>query len=548
MKIEKVNPKIKYLYHYTHKQNVDKILKDKAIISKDQYVFFTKSLEDSITAFEREMMVENKLYIDVNGVLRKREKCNKEDYCILKIPYKADNEFYKFKFENQSKESIYSISISHKGAYYFDKAQIINFPQKRKNSMLKKTAIVAIATGLLLFPYSNNAYAASWLDPNNYDISWYQDQTAEEYEIKNAKELAGFAYLVNRENQTFEGKKVTIKADIDLTENSWETIKDIFNGTICGGHRIVLNCLDGALMSNINYDMLDYAYKLKVWKDERYNIQTLNISRPYTVEILKAKLNESKVITVFLNNEKLEDSDDLRTLIKNENDILEVFIGRYMLLENAEGLKIPFQFESGTVIDTIKEAYSEKTNIPVKKLIVKHKGKNLEDGRTIADYNIMTDETLQIYTNVNISTSVEEGKGTIESSESSAVSGDEVTITLNPESDYELDEITVNGESFKSKVEDNKLKITCKDEDIDVKVKYKLKKQIEENPNGQEEVEKEPSNQDEEKEQKDQELKNESNSQEETNNPSTGDNLLVYVITAITATAGIIISKFRKRK
>ena len=524
MKIENVNPKIKYLYHYTHKQNVDKILKDKAIISKDQYVFFTKSLEDSITAFEREMMVENKLYIDVNGVLRKREKCNKEDYCILKIPYKADNEFYKFEFENQSEESIYSISISHKGAYNFDKAQIINFPRKRKNSILKKTAIVAIATGLVLFPYSNSTYAASWLDPNNYDISWYQDhQTAEEYEIRNAKELAGFAYLVNRENQTFEGKKVSIKADIDLTENSWETIKNIFNGTVCGGHRIVLNCLDGALMSNINYDMLDYAYKLKVWKDERYNIQTLNVSRPYTVEILKAKLNESKVITVFFNNEKLEDSEELRTLIQNENDILEVFIGRYMLLENSEGLKIPFQFESGTVIDTIKEAYSEKTNIPVEKLIVKHKGKELKDGRTIADYNIMTDETLQIYTSVNISTSVEEGKGTIESSESSAVSGDEVTITLNPESDYELDEITVNGESFKSKVEDNKLKITCKDEDIDVKVKYKLKEKITENPNNQEET------------------------KTETNNPPTGDNLLVYIVTAITATAGIIISKFRKR-
>ena len=67
MNIEKVNPNIKYIYHYTLKKNVKKILAEQEIISKDQYVFFTKSLKDYIIAFEREMMQENKLYIDVNG-------------------------------------------------------------------------------------------------------------------------------------------------------------------------------------------------------------------------------------------------------------------------------------------------------------------------------------------------------------------------------------------------------------------------------------------------------------------------------------------------
>lgn len=71
MKIEKINPNIKYLYHYTLKKNVEKILKDKLIISKDSYVFFTESLKDSITAFEREMMQENKLYINADGVLKR---------------------------------------------------------------------------------------------------------------------------------------------------------------------------------------------------------------------------------------------------------------------------------------------------------------------------------------------------------------------------------------------------------------------------------------------------------------------------------------------
>ena len=38
MKIEKINPRTKYLYHYTLKENVEIILKDKAIISKDDFI------------------------------------------------------------------------------------------------------------------------------------------------------------------------------------------------------------------------------------------------------------------------------------------------------------------------------------------------------------------------------------------------------------------------------------------------------------------------------------------------------------------------------
>ena len=34
-----MNPKIKYVYHFTLKKNVEKILADKAIVSKDEYVF-----------------------------------------------------------------------------------------------------------------------------------------------------------------------------------------------------------------------------------------------------------------------------------------------------------------------------------------------------------------------------------------------------------------------------------------------------------------------------------------------------------------------------
>ena len=45
MKVEKVNTKTKYLYHYTLKENVESILKYKTIISKDEYVFFYRKFK-----------------------------------------------------------------------------------------------------------------------------------------------------------------------------------------------------------------------------------------------------------------------------------------------------------------------------------------------------------------------------------------------------------------------------------------------------------------------------------------------------------------------
>ncbi|MDD6271967.1 MAG: ubiquitin-like protein, partial [bacterium] len=383
MNIEKINPNIKYVYHYTLKKNVKKILNDKAIKSKDQYVFFTKSLNDSIIAFEREMMQENKLYIDVEGNLRKREKCNKDDYCILKIPYINDNQFYTFNFENQSKESIYTLSISHKGNYKFEEAKVLEFPKNRKLNVFSKTAVALILSGIVLFPY--NAYASSWLDTNNYDISWYENEEGTKYEINTAEQMAGLAHLVNNENKTFMGKNISITEDIDLTANTWETIKDIFEGTIsgsiCGSHRIILNYLDGKLVENKDISMVEYSYKIL---EDKNNLKNVVIGMPYTVEKLKLATGAR---AVFLNNKEL--SNDQSLLDLKENDTIEVFTGNYnVFIKNSKGITVPFYFESGDSIDNVKTKYSEKVNIPKNKIILKYNEKELEDERTLADYNI----------------------------------------------------------------------------------------------------------------------------------------------------------------
>ena len=529
MNIEKINPNIKYVYHYTLKKNVKKILNDKAIKSKDQYVFFTKSLNDSIIAFEREMMQENKLYIDVEGNLRKREKCNKDDYCILKIPYINDNQFYKFNFENQSKESIYTISISHKGNYKFKEAKVLEFPKNRKLNVFSKTAVAAIVAGIMLFPY--NAYAASWLDTNNYDISWYENEEGTKYEINTAEQMAGLAHLVNNENKTFAEKEIWIKEDIDLTANTWETIKDIFKGTIDGSHRIILNYLDGKLVENKDISLVEYSYKIL---EDKNNLKNVVIGMPYTVEKLKLATGTERV---FLNNKVL--SDDQSLLGLKENDIIEVFTGNYnVFIKNSKGINVPFYFESGDSIDNVKTKYSEKVNIPKNKIILKYNEKELADERTLADYNIQKYETLDAYVKFDINTSVEEGKGKITSSQDTALSGEKITITLNPDSEYELSKLIVNGIEKTNEVQNNELNIECGDEDINVKVSYKLKEKEEESKDNVDKVEEEP---------KDNiEIKDKAEENVLISNPATGDNIIKYIIAFITSIVGIVICKCKK--
>ena len=518
MNIEKINPNIKYVYHYTLKTNVKKILNDKAIKSKDQYVFFTKSLNDSIIAFEREMMQENKLYIDVEGNLRKREKCNKDDYCILKIPYINDSQFFKFNFENQSKESIYTISISHKGNYKFKEAKVLEFPKNRKLNVFSKTAVAAIVTGIMLFPY--NTYAASWLDTNYYDISWYVNETDSEYVINTAKQMAGLAHLVNNENKTFMGQKIRLDEDIDLTANTWETIKDIFEGTICGSHRIILNYLDGKFVESQDISMVEYSYKIL---EDKNNLKNVVIGTPYTVERLKLATGAS---AVFLNNKKL--SNDQSLLDLKENDTIEVFTGNYnVFIKNSKGINVPFYFESGDSIDNVKTKYSEKVNIPKNKIILRYNEKELADERTLADYNIQKYETLDAYVKFDINTSVEEGKGNITSSQNTALSGEKITITLSPNSEYELSKLIVNGIEKTNEVQNNELNIECGDEDINVKVSYKLKEKEEESKDNIE-------------------IKDKTEENVLISNPATGDNIIKYIIAFITSIVGIVICKGKK--
>lgn len=75
--------------------------------------------------------------------------------------------------------------------------------------------------------FSIKASAQSWVDENQYDIGWYSKKpNATSYEISDARELAGLAYLVNTGKTDFDGKEIKLTTSIDLSEsnNTWEPI------------------------------------------------------------------------------------------------------------------------------------------------------------------------------------------------------------------------------------------------------------------------------------------------------------------------------------
>lgn len=432
---------VKYLYHYTKKENVDKIIQDGEFKSIDEYLFFTGSLEQSVESFENEMM-SNNYYIDVDLKLKRRSYAFKNDYVILKVPYVEDNKFLMFDFHN--KNSIYNTSIVHEGLYQFNKIEVLEFP---KESSFKFNPLFAKLFISLSFFMPCSLFADSWLDTNNYDTVWY-DSNNTSYIIDDAKELAGLAYLVNHDNVSFEGKIINVQADMSLLDHDWEAISNIFNGVIDGSHRILMRKNTSLFSSNNNQTLsLVYHYNVKLFLNDGTN-KNIYLLGTETINELKSDLTSKGLFTsssLLMKNDNVLNTGNVTDNNIVENSELHIYTG-YVIIKQGLGNYFGLTCESGDAIETIKSLIHDKKNINVNRMKLYYNDTELVEQRTLADYNINKKSILilKILGEVKV---IANENGTTTVDKTVASEGEKVKITVTPNKNYHLKEVKIYNES-----------------------------------------------------------------------------------------------------
>ena len=306
MQLQKVISPVKYLYHYTTRENAQQIIKERTVrCFQDRFTFFTASRKDAVKVCHN-VLKEGALYIDHDLTLKKRALVDFNDYVILRFPCPDNTEFYHLQIGHSADNfCAYDYSLMHQGEFHFKKYKLFSLdstscitriPACRKT--FTRTAAIAGVALLLGTLWTSSVYAAGnrWLDSGNYDTSWWGNGTESSYNIGTARELAGLSYLANIKQNDMADKTFILNADIDLSSMEWTMLPEAFKGTIEGAHKIILSTDDTFIHSECAGEI----------KDISFESVTVNRTPEVTMETSFSCMHSPKLITV---QEATPDSD-----------------------------------------------------------------------------------------------------------------------------------------------------------------------------------------------------------------------------------------------